>query len=70
MPLWVVRSAHPLPLHHPLRGRSPSPSKLGEDFGEMTALLAPFQNPTRIFSTACFAPTPICATAQCNDADA
>jgi len=23
--------ADPLPLHHPLRGRSPSPSELGED---------------------------------------
>ena len=26
-----ARFSIPLPLHHPLRGRSPSPSKLGED---------------------------------------
>jgi hypothetical protein len=28
-----IARTHPLPLHRPLCGRSPSPSKLGEDFG-------------------------------------
>ncbi|PXW78164.1 hypothetical protein C7451_103272 [Blastomonas natatoria] len=33
MALCFIRSTYPLPLHHPLCGRSPSPSEMGEDFG-------------------------------------
>ncbi len=32
MAQWLTISADSLPLHHPLRGRSPSPSELEEDF--------------------------------------